>query len=505
MSTSIRNLRFQSAKRLCNRHDDKLHNNVPHIHEDVNITNLKQSQRNDVVAAKMIRYIEADDLPDDEKQARKLIFEAERYCLHEGALYHVWQTPAKRHMPEKTTVQLYIPSDYIDMILLANHDDLLAAHFGFHKTYAKIRQRYFWKGMHKDTDNWIRSCISCSRRKTPKHKVVEPLMKMTTVSTFERVSVDILGPLPISSSGNRYVLCFTDHCTRWPILVPTQSTDALTVASCFYKEIICNHGCPRFLLSDRGTNFLSKLMLEVCHIMKTNKLNTSAYHPQCNAVQERFNAVIFDTISHYVNKFHTDWDEYIPSIQFAYRTSTADNSVGFSPFFLLYGREAVPTIGCITTQTNRTSRKNNKRTHRPSCRPTRDFSRGFTKPPLKKQVAMKQRYDENATEVQYEVGDCVFIFFPKTQPGLSRKLQQRWCGPYLLVKRTGTTNFIVRNLENNKPLSSPIHVNRMKFAYDRYIRPSNDTVPIDLDARAPIQELNDNDFPTNSFQPKTFV
>ena len=71
---------------------------------------------------------------------------------------------------KKTIIQLYIPSYYIDMILLvANHDDLLAAHFGFHKTYAKIRQRYFWKGMHNDIDNWIRSRVSCSSRKTPKH------------------------------------------------------------------------------------------------------------------------------------------------------------------------------------------------------------------------------------------------------------------------------------------------------------------------------------------------
>ena len=113
--------------------------------------------------------------------------------------------------------------------------------------------------------NWVRSCKSCSRRKTPKHKVIAPLVKMTSAaSPFERVSVDILGPLPVSSSGNQYVLCFTDHCTRWPILVPIKSTDARTVASCFYKEIIiCNHGCPKFLLSDRGTNFLSKLMIEV--------------------------------------------------------------------------------------------------------------------------------------------------------------------------------------------------------------------------------------------------
>ena len=312
-----------------------------------------------------IEYLDADILPDDEKQARQILFEAEHYFLQDCALYHMWYTPAKRHMPERTTVRLYVPHDYIDKVLTANHDDLLSAHFGFHKTYAKIRQRYFWKGMHKDIDNWVRSCKSRSRRKTPKHKVIAPLVKMTSAaSPFERVSVDILGPLPVSSSGNQYVLCFTDHCTRWPILVPIKSTDARTVASCFYKEIIiCNHGCPKFLLSDRGTNFLSKLMIEVCRIMGTNKLNTSAYHPQCNAVQERFNSVILDTISHYVNKFHTDWDKFIPSIQFAYRSSPADNSVGFSPFYLLYGREAVSTLGRCTTKNHRVTQPNRERIH----------------------------------------------------------------------------------------------------------------------------------------------
>ena len=78
--------------------------------------------------------------------------------------------------------------------------------------------------------------------------------------------------------------------------------------------------------------------------MRTDKINTSSYHPQCNAVQERFNAVILDTITHYVNKFQTNWDKFIPAIQFACRSTSADNSVGFSPFFLLNGREAVLPI-----------------------------------------------------------------------------------------------------------------------------------------------------------------
>ncbi len=110
---------------------------------------------------------------------------------------------------------------------------------------------------------------------------------MKVPGAFQRVSVDVLGPLPVTTSGNRHVLCFTDHCTRWPILVPLKATDASTIARAFFDYVICEHGYPQTLLSDRGTNFLSKIVLEVCRIMRTHKLNTSSYHPQCNAIQEQ--------------------------------------------------------------------------------------------------------------------------------------------------------------------------------------------------------------------------
>ena len=136
--------------------------------------------------------------------------------------------------------QLYIPLCFVDTVLTNCHDHVLAAHFGLQKTYHKIRQRYFWKGMYRDIDNWIRSCQSCSQRKTHRHKKVAPLEIMAVPGAFERVSVDILGPLPITNSGNRYVLCFTDHCTRWPILVPLPNINASTVARAFFDLVIVN-------------------------------------------------------------------------------------------------------------------------------------------------------------------------------------------------------------------------------------------------------------------------
>lgn len=117
------------------------------------------------------------------------------------------------------------------------------------------------------------------------------------------------------------------------------------------------------------------------------------------------------------------------------------------------------------------------------------------------QDKMKERFDERATEVPYQVGDTVWIYIPALQQGLSRKLMKFWSGPYVLVEQTGPVNFRVRNLENNKLIKAPIHVNRMKFAYDRYIRPNNDTAPTDLEQRNPIPGLVPDDCPEDSFVP----
>lgn len=329
---TVQNLRFKYKKRQT-QGNVAPPRNPPLFPDGLDMVKFKQELSADMFAQTMINYLKHDTLPENTTKARDVVLQSEQYFLHDDLLYHIWNTPAKRHVPERNVVRLYVPKTVIDCVLNNCHDHILAAHFGFQRTYDRIRQRYFWKGMYQDIDNWVRSCISCAQRKTHRHKVIAPMVTMKVPGAFERVSVDVLGPLPVTVSGNRYVLCFTDHCTRWPILVPLPEISATTIAKVFFDQVICVHGCPNTLLSDRGANFLSKIVLEVCRIMRTTKLNTSSYAPQTNAIQERFNKVILDTISHYVNNFHTDWDQYLSAIQFAYRTAPATNSVGFSPFF----------------------------------------------------------------------------------------------------------------------------------------------------------------------------
>ena len=155
---------------------------------------------------------------------------------------------------------------------------------------------------------------------------------------FDRVAVDCLGPFPESYSGNRYVVVFSDYFTRWPEAFAVSTIDAVVIAKSLVNEIFCRHGSPKTLLSDRGRNFLSKLIQEVCKLISTEKINTSAYHPMTDGLVERFNSYISQSLSMFVADNQKDWDEFLPAILFAYCTSP-QATTGDSPFYLLYGRE----------------------------------------------------------------------------------------------------------------------------------------------------------------------
>ena len=198
--------------------------------------------------------------------------------------------------------------------------------------------------MYKDIQHWVRSCVDCQMRKTPRNRKRAPLLPFPVEGAFDRVAVDCLGPFPESYSGNRNVVVFSDYLTRWPEAFAVSTIDAVVIAKLLVNEIFCRHGSPKTLLSDRGRNFLSKLVKEVCKLLSTDKLNTSTYHPMTGGLVERFNSYILQSLSMFVSDNQKDWDEFLPSILFAYRTSP-QATTGDSPFYLMYGREPRLPIG----------------------------------------------------------------------------------------------------------------------------------------------------------------
>jgi len=114
-------------------------------------------------------------------------------------------------------------------------------------------------------------------------------MVITTTASkpFEKVFMDIVGTLPQSYSGNSYILTMLDDFSKFAWASPMKDHEANTVSQHFVTQFVCLHGQPQTLVTDGGTEFLSKVFKEVCKLLKISQTSTTPYHPQSNGSLER--------------------------------------------------------------------------------------------------------------------------------------------------------------------------------------------------------------------------
>ena len=187
----------------------------------------------------------------------------------------------------------------------------------------------------------------CATRKGAGRASRPPLQPIQVGGPFHRIGVDVL-QLPKALDGNFYVVVFADYLTKWVEAFPTSDQKAETIARLFVENIVCNHGVPEELLSDRGSNFLSELIQEVCKLLGVKKINTSGYHPQCDGLVEKFNSTLINMIAKSAESRACDWDRHLHYLLFSYRVSVQD-STKESPLFLLYGQDPqLPTESALT-------------------------------------------------------------------------------------------------------------------------------------------------------------
>ena len=158
--------------------------------------------------------------------------------------------------------------------------------------------------MYKDVVNYVKNCPQCAIATGVGKKQLPPLCSILVQHPFQIIGVDIM-ELPLTSNGNKYVIVFQDMFTKWPMVYATPDQKAHRIARLLVEEIVPMFGVPEALLSDRGTNLLSHLMEDVCKLLGIKKLNTTAHHPQCNGMIERFNRTLKSMLRKHVSKFGT--------------------------------------------------------------------------------------------------------------------------------------------------------------------------------------------------------
>lgn len=185
------------------------------------------------------------------------------------------------------------------------HDNLLSGHLRRKKSQEKISQNFFWFEMKDDISAYIASCKVCQKNRNPYRSPRAELGPMTVGTPLDRLSTDILGPLPETPRGNKYILTATDHFSNWVEIVPISDLTAATSARVLLNGVIRRYGCPDTILSDQGRNYESKIFQELCQLLEFKK-RTTPRHPQCNGKTERFKRTLLKMIKTYIDS--NDWD-----------------------------------------------------------------------------------------------------------------------------------------------------------------------------------------------------
>ena len=116
--------------------------------------------------------------------------------------------------------------------------------------------------------------------------------------------------LPITAKGNKYAVVFQDYLPKWPMVYAMPDQKTHRIARLLVDEIIPFYDVPESLLSDRGTNLLSHLMMDLCTMLGIKKLNTTAYHPECDGMVERFNRTLTSMLRKHAAWFNKQWDRF---------------------------------------------------------------------------------------------------------------------------------------------------------------------------------------------------
>ena len=345
-----------------------------------------------------------------------------------------------------------VPKSLQQEILITLHENLEAGHTGKYKMTTTALQKFYWKGMRNDIQNWVDTCITCQMRKNPRRTQTIPNSSIPPAATaFDFVVIDVV-KLTKTPRGNNAALVISDFFTRWPEAFPIKDEKAITIAKIMVDEIICHYGAPLVLLSDRGTNFLSHICQAIYKIFAIQKRNTTAFNPQCNGLCEKLNGTLVDIMAKYTQNNQKDWDLYLPFALLAYRSSV-HTTTKLTPYFALFGREMnMPMDVALQTTVNQ------KYTHVQKYVKDLKSKLIFTKN-LQQQLYIPPH--EMIVPINFSVGSLVMVYLPQLKKGEKMKSHLCWKGPYEVLEKVGPINYRCRLYNSNKK-SKIFRVDKLK-------------------------------------------
>ena len=284
---------------------------------------------------------------------RNQILLAQILCVKEGVMYRRWESDDGK----ETRFLLVVPKTLRRFVLSQLHDSTAGAHLGIGKSLFKVRDRFFWYAMRRDVEEWCVSCEIWCSRKMSHRKARVPMKQYNVGSPMERIAIDFMGPLlrTTPQNGNapkRYLMVIGDYFIKWTEAIPLENIEAKNVARALIDNFISRFGVPLFLHTDQDASFESQLFQDMCQILGIKKTRTTKARPHSDGMIERANRIIFNMLSAFVSEHQRDWDEHIPLVMMAYRSSVPE-STGTSASKITFGHEIRLPIDLVFGQPER--------------------------------------------------------------------------------------------------------------------------------------------------------
>jgi transposase InsO family protein len=206
-----------------------------------------------------------------------------------------------------------------------------------------FRQGFYWPTAVADATRIVRSCQGCQFYARQTHLPAQALQKIPITWPFAVWGLDLVGPLQKAPGGFSHLLVAIDKFSKWIEVRPLTSIRSKQAVA-FFTNIIHRFGVPNSIITDNGMRFFGKKFLDFCEDHHIRVDWATVAHPMTNGQVERANDMILQglklSIYNNLNKFGKWWMKELPSVVWSLRT-TLSRATGFSPFFLVYGAEAV--------------------------------------------------------------------------------------------------------------------------------------------------------------------
>lgn len=338
-------------------------------------------------------------------------------------------------------LQIVLPEQYRSLAIQELHSKM--GHLGAERVTALIRERFFWPCMAAEIEHYIAHVCPCMKDKPPTRRKAAPMQPIVTTFPFELVSIDFLH-LEKSKGGYEYILVVMDHFTRFAQAYPTRNKSGKTAADKIFQDFIMRFGFPHKLHHDQGREFENELFHALQKLCGMRQSRTTPYHPQGNGQVERFNRTLLGMLRTLPAFAKADWKSHLNKLVHAYNC-TQNDSTGYSPFYLLFGRQPRLAIDVIFQEAYGDQQLKTKSHAEYVKRWTVEMGRTYDiacKKAGNAGLKGKQQYDKIARSVALAPGDRVLVknFKERGGPG---KLRSYW---------EDTVHIVVGRMNSHSPV-----------------------------------------------------